>query len=140
MHFVTMTGRNDPCPCGSGKKYKRCCLDADRAANAAADDQAVDHELDRLSNSVLDLVRRKRFKRALEICQRLLDEYPDVDDGLERSAHVHAAMGDHARAADFYRRAFAFASAPSRRIDYDPEAIEWYREQAEAEEKLAASR
>jgi SWIM/SEC-C metal-binding protein len=19
------TGRNDPCPCGSGKKYKRCC-------------------------------------------------------------------------------------------------------------------
>lgn len=21
-------GRNDPCPCGSGKKYKQCCLDA----------------------------------------------------------------------------------------------------------------
>jgi SEC-C motif-containing protein len=21
-------GRNDPCPCGSGKKYKRCCWDA----------------------------------------------------------------------------------------------------------------
>jgi hypothetical protein len=20
-------GRNDPCPCGSGRKYKRCCLD-----------------------------------------------------------------------------------------------------------------
>lgn len=20
-------GRNDPCPCGSGKKYKRCCID-----------------------------------------------------------------------------------------------------------------
>jgi uncharacterized protein len=20
------TGRNDPCPCGSGRKYKRCCL------------------------------------------------------------------------------------------------------------------
>jgi SEC-C motif-containing protein len=20
-------GRNDPCPCGSGKKFKRCCLD-----------------------------------------------------------------------------------------------------------------
>jgi uncharacterized protein YecA (UPF0149 family) len=29
--FVQMTnneekiGRNDPCPCGSGKKYKKCC-------------------------------------------------------------------------------------------------------------------
>ncbi len=22
-------GRNDPCPCGSGKKYKKCCLGAD---------------------------------------------------------------------------------------------------------------
>jgi tetratricopeptide (TPR) repeat protein len=33
-------GRNDPCPCGSGKKYKRCCLakdeDAERTALAAA--------------------------------------------------------------------------------------------------------
>ncbi|MCY7731099.1 SEC-C domain-containing protein [Aerococcus urinaeequi] len=22
-------GRNDPCPCGSGKKYKKCCLGKD---------------------------------------------------------------------------------------------------------------
>lgn len=25
-------GRNDPCPCGSGKKYKKCCLEKDEAA------------------------------------------------------------------------------------------------------------
>ena len=24
-------GRNDPCPCGSGKKYKKCCLNAANA-------------------------------------------------------------------------------------------------------------
>jgi len=24
-------GRNAPCPCGSGKKYKKCCLDKDRS-------------------------------------------------------------------------------------------------------------
>ena len=24
-------GRNDPCPCGSGKKYKKCCLKLERA-------------------------------------------------------------------------------------------------------------
>src|SRR5687767_8800137 len=23
------TNRNDPCPCGSGKKYKKCCLTTD---------------------------------------------------------------------------------------------------------------
>ena len=28
--FVTKTGRNDPCPCGSGKKYKKCCLKMNR--------------------------------------------------------------------------------------------------------------
>lgn len=25
-------GRNDPCPCGSGKKYKKCCMAKDEAA------------------------------------------------------------------------------------------------------------
>jgi preprotein translocase subunit SecA len=28
-------GRNDPCHCGSGKKYKHCCLEKDEAAGAA---------------------------------------------------------------------------------------------------------
>lgn len=25
-HAPPRVGRNDPCPCGSGKKYKKCCL------------------------------------------------------------------------------------------------------------------
>ena len=29
-------GRNDPCPCGSGKKYKKCCMASDEAAARAA--------------------------------------------------------------------------------------------------------
>ena len=37
-------GRNDPCHCGSGRKYKQCCLDKDdkaaRAARAKQADQA----------------------------------------------------------------------------------------------------
>ena len=24
---IPVTGRNDPCPCGSGKKFKKCCID-----------------------------------------------------------------------------------------------------------------
>ena len=27
---VTRIGRNDPCPCGSGKKYKKCCMEKDQ--------------------------------------------------------------------------------------------------------------
>jgi hypothetical protein len=34
-------GRNDPCHCGSGRKYKHCCLDKDEAtARAASADTA----------------------------------------------------------------------------------------------------
>ncbi|MCP3919105.1 MAG: hypothetical protein GY711_26480 [bacterium] len=25
VHKASQTGRNDPCPCGSGKKFKKCC-------------------------------------------------------------------------------------------------------------------
>jgi preprotein translocase subunit SecA len=25
VHKEKKIGRNDPCPCGSGKKYKKCC-------------------------------------------------------------------------------------------------------------------
>ncbi len=35
-------GRNDPCHCGSGNKYKRCCLAKDQAANV------IDYEWQRL--------------------------------------------------------------------------------------------
>jgi hypothetical protein len=28
-----MPGRNEPCPCGSGRKYKHCCLKANDAAD-----------------------------------------------------------------------------------------------------------
>ena len=41
-------GRNDPCPCGSGKKYKHCCYAKDsvkKPAEAASDVEAsVDAE------------------------------------------------------------------------------------------------
>jgi hypothetical protein len=32
----TKIGRNDACPCGSGKKYKRCCLDSPLSQPLAA--------------------------------------------------------------------------------------------------------
>lgn len=37
-----MVGRNDPCPCGSGKKYKKCCANK----NEASVEQLVDEELE----------------------------------------------------------------------------------------------
>lgn len=41
-------GRNDPCPCGSGRKYKQCCLAADerRQRERSARERAVHSALD----------------------------------------------------------------------------------------------
>ena len=156
---MATTGRNRPCPCGSGKKYKLCCLPADEPRQAAPRIAALaskpatrparpvapppvflleDDGLDDLSNSVLDLLRAGRFDQALAACNRLLAEFPDVVDGFERSGMVHAKMGNHALAADFYRKALDFVTHPSRRDDYDD--ADFYREQVEKEERLAGLR
>jgi hypothetical protein len=42
ISLALMIGRNDSCPCGSGKKYKKCCLDKDAARIAATDSPEVD--------------------------------------------------------------------------------------------------
>lgn len=39
-------GRNDPCPCGSGKKYKKCHLDADQAPRRVASELETVHDMD----------------------------------------------------------------------------------------------
>lgn len=137
--------RNDPCRCGSGRKYKKCCLPLDQRSAAAPPLAAAapllvvdDDGLDELSNCVIDLAAAGRFDEALAACARLLSEFPEVVDGLERSGMVHAKMGNHARAADFYRRAFAFVSDPSRCNDYEDR--DYYLQKAEQEEQLATHR
>jgi DNA-binding SARP family transcriptional activator len=125
-------GRNDPCPCGSGRKYKKCCGPRDQAAaveRAAAQRQAdasgstsavlVEDELDAASNQVIDLIDAGRLDEAEHAAQDLLVRYPDVHDGLERLAMVAAARGDRSRAAEYYRKAADFVHAHA--DGYDPE-------------------
>jgi hypothetical protein len=137
-------GRNDPCPCGSGQKYKRCCLPRDEAAGAAARAAAPppaaapavppfeliaeDDGLDEASNVVIDLIDAGRLDDAEHAAADLLMRYPEVHDGLERVAMVAAARGDRARAAEYYRRAADFVHA--RPEYYDPEMESYLREKA----------
>ena len=137
-------GRNDPCPCGSGQKYKRCCLSRDEAAAAAeraaararkVDSPPVpleilsdDDGLDQASNIVIDLIDAERLDEAEQAAQDLLARYPEVHDGLERVAMVAAARGDRARAAEYYRKAADFVHAHADR--YDPEMEIYLRAQA----------
>jgi tetratricopeptide (TPR) repeat protein len=129
-------GRNDPCRCGSGKKYKKCCLPKDEAlvvAEAAQQPSAPpllvleDDGLDALSNSVVDLIDEHRLEEALAACEKLQREYPEVIDGLERFAMVHEARGDWAVAASYYRRALAFTERPDQRDGFDEDGRAYYR-------------
>jgi tetratricopeptide (TPR) repeat protein len=112
-------GRNDLCPCGSGKKYKKCCLASDEAAARAAELAAVaapsladylqeQDELDELteaSNAVVDMVQAGDLNAAEQAAHELLARFPDVHDGYDRLGMVYEARGDHRQAADYYRKA-----------------------------------
>lgn len=146
---MSKIGRNDPCRCGSSKKYKKCCLPKQEAAVAfqihpdrMREQNAFtleEDDLDEVSNSVIDLIAERRFDEALVVCNRLLREYPDVNDGFERFAMVHEAMGNHVLAGDYYRKALEFIEQPEMRDGYDPREFEYYREKIAAIDTLTKS-
>ena len=57
------TRRNDPCPCGSGRKFKRCCIRDTRPADASQVKGAHQPELapDRFYAQILDLEAKRRI-------------------------------------------------------------------------------
>ena len=132
--------RNAACPCGSGKKYKRCCLPRDQEAVAQRRDQAEpekspslpptivfddDDDLEQLSNSVVDLINEGRLDEAEDACKQLKREFPDVIDWIERTGALHEARGETDKAVDYYRRCLQYIDDHP---DYFEEASkDWYR-------------
>lgn len=100
-------GRNDPCPCGSGKKYKKCCIYA--VSPTENNSRFFYSDLDNLSNQVPVLIRQKKYDKAEEVCQRLLEEYPEQIDGLHRFAELFEAKGQREQAAEYYLKSAEFA-------------------------------
>ncbi len=122
--------RNAPCPCGSGKKYKKCCLplqDGKRQPPIPSKQFiAVYTDLDKLSNSVVDLIEENKLDEAEAVSRRLLADYPDQIDGLNRLAQVYEARGEKSKAAEYYGKAADFAkSMPG----FDQQSVNWYLSQ-----------
>ena len=143
---MAKTGRNDPCPCGSGKKYKQCCLAKDEAVEraalaersaaqtpgrpglefadiverlAAAFPLDNDDELNEASNAVVDLVNAGKLDEAERAAHDLLERYPDMPDGYDRLGMVCEARGEKRKAAEYYRKLIALVRKHP--DDYDPE-------------------
>ena len=129
-------GRNAPCPCGSGKKYKKCCLLL-KESEALEQRKILEQnpgkalfevdDLDDLSNSVLDLIDAGKFDEAESVCNELKKRYPDQVDGIERMAMVYEARGENQKAVEYYLKTAEFMrSNPG----FDKEGIEWALDKA----------
>src|SRR5687767_3392548 len=78
-------GRNDPCPCGSGKKYKKCCLlkheaALPRRASAGASNHFTAElrpELDDAVDALLARLEAGEGRRVGKEIAALLEKHPD---------------------------------------------------------------
>jgi len=120
-------GRNAPCPCGSGRKYKKCCgRDNGRHASSSNPEETASlpreirediERLERWSNGVLDAIEAGRHAEAEELCRKLAEHYPEMIDSHERLAALRSAQGRWREAAEAYDRAIeVIARSPG---DYD---------------------
>jgi hypothetical protein len=81
-------GRNDPCPCGSGKKFKKCCLlKHEEARQNLPQEQLREFEertkaREKLEEDVrkgFDLLFSQDFPKAQRLARSLLKFYPEDD-------------------------------------------------------------
>jgi uncharacterized protein YecA (UPF0149 family) len=72
-------GRNDPCPCGSGKKYKKCCGNN----KVVSIDSLISQEIIQLQLRLLDYA----MMHYGEDIDEILDEYMaiDIDENVEET-------------------------------------------------------
>ena len=136
---MTKIARNAPCPCGSGKKYKKCCLKKDQEAEREKQaelrvpyEPAViydgEDDLDDLSNRANDLIREGRFDEAEEAIREIERQYPGIIDVIDRTAQLLEAKGENKAAAEYYRRAADYAR---NNPGFEDASIAYYVELAE---------
>jgi tetratricopeptide (TPR) repeat protein len=88
-------GRNDPCPCGSGKKYKRCC-----GALALAR-----RDVDALVEAADALRARGRAREALPLYEQALELNPRSAEARNNLGNALFELGAWTEALGHYRRA-----------------------------------
>ena len=104
MHRV---GRNEPCPCGSGKKYKKCCLPQHEEARKAVPPERL-KEMEKLAKAReqlakdiakgYDLLFKEEYGKAGWLADQLLTAYPEDDRLHDMAVSVALATSDYEKA------------------------------------------
>jgi len=103
-------GRNDPCPCGSGVKYKKCCLATDLKYQDGSDHVLSDRV------QAFKSMSGENWEEAVVLFKQILDEVPDPHTILEAVGACYDGMENYLMAAEYYEKALAVCP-PARRFD-----------------------
>jgi hypothetical protein len=111
---VAKIGRNDPCPCGSGKKYKYCCLrkETEGKFEAIGRERSWETMMDKL----MDFSREARFQQEIQVAFDLywnrtytLDQVNSLEPAqvmsfLDWYAHDYRTSADGRRIVEIFRQ------------------------------------
>ena len=100
--MTTKVGRNDPCPCGSGKKFKLCCS---ASTGTSAAPQAARASAAELLQLAMEHHQAGRLPLAETLYRQILERDPGQADALYLSGMLARQRGESALAADFFRKA-----------------------------------
>lgn len=97
--------RNDSCPCGSGKKYKQCCMLKDEAVHMQAEQvkkQSQD-QLTKYFSDALALHHQGQLEEAWQRYQFVLQQAPAHADALNMSGVIAYQRGEFLQAGQLIR-------------------------------------
>ncbi len=115
---VNRAGRNDPCPCGSGKKYKKCCLPRHEEVRQIIPGEMLrkKEEKAKLQESLVkdigrgfDLLVSKDFAKARKLATSLLATCSEDDRLHDIVVSACMATGDYDEALRTCRRRWQVA-------------------------------
>ena len=91
----TAPSRNAPCPCGSGKKYKRCCGQGKPAAGTPQTDKL---------QQLIGLYQQGNLQAAGQLAEQLLRGHPEDATLLEIAAVIAMQQGRPQLAIERFKR------------------------------------
>lgn len=128
---MTPVGRNDPCPCGSGKKYKKCCMPKDTAVDLEA--YRANRAEENLRGEVLRFATGGRFKdEIVEAFRRYHGDKIDTSlllnqDPLENIRFLDWFVNEHVHSTENKRIIDLFGELRSKNLDEEQKKLleEW---------------
>jgi len=117
MVIILKVGRNDPCPCGSGKKYKKCCMlkdekriQSDESENTAApsEDKKLNSHSDETENNLhraYNLMEKSQFEQASRVFRTIILTDHNNYKAMTGYGRCLAEMGMYEDACKYFEKA-----------------------------------